>query len=89
MFGRNWTEKVVALFSDSRIAWFKDDQDEVEDTLLLSDAPELLAAGQWVWKIPHPPTLPAGACPKLAIAMGQSVKKKAHWFLCRSQDDLM
>ena len=89
MFGRNWTEKVVALFSDSRIAWFKDDQDEVEDTLMLSDAPELLAAGQWVWRIPNPPNLPAGACPKLAIAMGQSVKKKAHWFLCRSQDDLM
>ena len=81
MFGRNWTEKVVALFSDSRIAWFKDDQDEVEDTLLLSNAPELLAAGQWVWRIPNPPTLPTGACHKLAIAMEQSVKKKAHWFL--------
>jgi hypothetical protein len=39
MFGRNWTEKVVALFSDSRIAWFKYDQEEVEDTLMLSDAP--------------------------------------------------
>ena len=89
MFGRNWTEKVVALFSDSRIAWFKDDQGEVEDTLLLSDAPELLAAGQWVWRIPNPPALPTGACPKLAIAMGQSVEKKAHWFLCSSQDDLM
>jgi len=89
MFGRNWTEKVVALFSDSRIAWFKDDQGEVEDTLLLSDAPELLAAGQWVWRIPNPPALPTGACPKLAIAMGQSVEKKAHWFLCRSQDDLI
>ena len=89
MFGRNWSEKVVALFSDSRIAWFKEDEDEVEDTLMLSDAPELLAAGQWVWRIPNPPILPSGACPKLAIAMAQSVKEKANWFLCRSQDDLM
>ena len=69
MFGRNGTDKVVALFSDSHIAWLKDDQDEVEDTLMLSDASELLAAGQWVWRIP--PTLPTGACPKLAIAMGK------------------
>ena len=28
-----------------------------------SDAPELVAAGQWVWRIPNPPTLPTGACP--------------------------
>ena len=89
MFGRNWTEKVVALFSDSRIAWFREDQDEVEESLILCDAPELLAAGQWVWRIPNPPTFPTGACPKLAIAMGQNAEKKAHWFLCRSQDDLM
>ena len=41
MFGRNWTEKVVALFSDSRIAWFKDDQDEVEDTLMPPPPTEL------------------------------------------------
>ena len=89
MFGRNWTEKVVALFSDSRIAWFREDQDEVEESLILCDAPELLAAGQWVWRIPNPPTFPTGACPKLAIAMGQNAEKKAHWFLCGSQDDLM
>ena len=87
--GRNWTEKVVVLFSDSRIAWFREGHNEAEECLTLSDAPELLAAGQWVWRIPHPPSLPSGACPKLAIAMGKSVKEKAHWFLCRSQDDLM
>ena len=38
------------------------------------DAPELLAAGQWVWRIPRPPSLPSGACPKLAIACGTSVR---------------
>ena len=89
MLGPNWTKKVVALFSDSRLAWFKEEADDLEDSVMLSDAPELLAAGQWVWRIPDPPSLPKGACPKLAIAAGQNVEKKAHWFLCRSQDDLM
>ena len=88
LLGRNWSSRVVCLFSDSRIAWLREDKEEVEDSLTLSDAPELLAAGQWVWRIPNPPALPTGACPKLAIAMGQSTKK-AHWFLCRSQNDLM
>ena len=89
MVGRNWTEKVVALFSDSRMSWFREDEDEIEDSLILSDAPELLAAGQWVWRIPRPPSVPRGACPYLAIAMGQDREKKAQWFLCSSQVDLM
>ena len=69
------------MFSDSRIAWFREVEDEVEveESLILSDAPEPLTAGQWVWWIPNPPTLPKGACPKLSIAMGQNVeRKKAH-----------
>ena len=59
-------------------------------SLCSSDAPELVAAGQWVWRIPNPPTLPTGACPKLAIAMANSVRSN-HWkrsdqfsiYLCR------
>jgi len=87
--GRNWTEKIVVLYSDSRLAWFRDCQSEAQDSILLSDAPELLAAGQWVWRIPRPPSLPKGACPKLAIACATSTKESAQWFLCRSQDDLI
>ena len=79
IFGRNWTEKVVAVFSDSRNAWFREDADEVEESLILSNAPELIAAGQWLWRIPNPPTLPMEVSPKLAIAMGQNVEKKAQW----------
>jgi len=87
--GRNWTEKIVVLYSDSRLAWFREGQSIAEESILLSDAPELLAAGQWVWRIPRPPSLPSGACPKLAIACGTSVRERAHWFLCHSQDDLI
>ena len=74
IFGHNWTEKVVEVFSDSRNAWFREDADEVEESLILSNAPELIAAGQWLWRIPNPPTLPTEVCPKLAIAMGQNVE---------------
>jgi len=87
--GRNWTEKIVVLYSDSRLAWFREGSTVAEESILLSDAPELLAAGQWVWRIPRPPSLPTGACPKLAIACGTSVRERAQWFLCRSQDDLI
>ena len=34
MIGRNWTEKV-----------FREDEDEIEDSLILLDAPELLPQG--------------------------------------------
>ena len=89
LLGRNWTQKVVALFSDSRLAWCREEADEIEESLLLSDAPELLAGGHWVWRIPNPPAFPPGACPKLSIALAESVGSKVHWFLCRSQEDLM
>ena len=42
--------------------------------MIIKDAPELLAAGQWVWRLPRPPSLPRGACPKLAIACASSVR---------------
>merc|ERR1719336_996736 len=82
-------KKIVVLYSDSRLAWFREGSTVAEESILLSDAPELLAAGQWVWRIPRPPSLPTGACPKLAIACGTSVRERAHWFLCHSQDDLI
>ena len=44
------------------------------DNMMITDAPELLAAGQWVWRLPRPPSLPRGACPKLAIACASSVR---------------
>ena len=44
------------------------------DNMIITDAPELLAAGQWVWRLPRPPSLPRGACPKLAIACASSIR---------------
>ena len=56
LFGKAWREHFVVLYEDSSVIWFRDrDRLDPEGGLFLRDAPEMLAAGQWVARVPNKP----------------------------------
>ncbi|XP_059096373.1 uncharacterized protein LOC131890933 [Tigriopus californicus] len=90
LFGKAWREEFVVLYEDSSVIWFRDrDRLDPEGGVFLRDAPELLAAGQWVSRVPVKPELPSGCDIKLAIAMGSRHRDKIQWFLCKSEAELV
>lgn len=44
---------------------------------------------QWVSRVPNKPEIPAGCDLKLSIAMGARHRDKVHWFICKSEAELM
>ena len=90
LFGKAWKEEFVVLYEDSSVIWFRDrDRLDPEGGLFLRDAPEMLAAGQWVSRVPNKPEMPNGCDYKLSIAMGSRHREKVHWFLCKSESELI
>ena len=78
------------LHEDSTIAWYKD-KDKLatpNGTITLKEAPEMLAAGRFVFRIPGAPTLPPGATYFQLMAFGTKNNFKIHWFLAASEDDV-
>jgi len=65
------------------------DSSPPEGAIVLRDCPEMIAAGQWIGRVPNRPEFPAGINPKLSIAIGTRSHNKVHWFLCSSESDLV
>jgi len=90
LFGKDWREMFVVLYEDSSLVWFRDrGAKRAEGSLRLLDSPDLIAAGQFVCRVPSAPTLPPGCCNNLAIAISNSISSKAQWFLTNSQLELI
>lgn len=71
------------------MAWYKN-KDKLEmpnGTIIVKEAPELLAVGQFTFRIPGTPQLPPGSSYYQLIAFGASVKDKVHWLLAASEDE--
>ena len=79
------------MYEDSSVIWFRDrDRLHPEGGLFLRDAPEMLAAGQWTARVPNKPEFPNGTNMTQCIAMGNRHRQeKVHWFMCKSDDELM
>ncbi|XP_065216958.1 uncharacterized protein LOC135843128 [Planococcus citri] len=92
IFGKNWKEKWVVLHEDSTIAWYKDKHKDKlispNGTIMLKEAPEMLAAGRFVFRIPGAPSLPPGATYFQLMAFGTKNHFKIHWFLASSEDEV-
>lgn len=90
LFGKAWREHFVVLYEDSSVIWFRDrDRLDPEGGLFLRDAPEMLAAGQWVARVPNKPEFPEACDMRQSIAIGSRSREKVHWFLCKSDDELI
>lgn len=80
----------MVLYEDSTMAWYKDrDRQEMPSgTIMVKEAPEMLAAGQFTYRIPGTPTLPPGSNFYQLMAFGSKNKNEVHWFLAASEDEV-
>ena len=89
LFGKAWREEWVVLYEDSTIAWFKEKgRGEPEGSLLVKDAPELLAVSHWTLRIPGRPDLPGHCHVTQVMAFGTHRREKVHWFLAQSEEEV-
>lgn len=86
---RYWRRELIVLYEDSSIAWFKDkNRLQPEGILLLKEAPELMAVADYTRQIPHRPNLPQGSTLKQVMAFGTRNKRKVHWFIAKSEEEV-
>ena len=82
LFGSNWRDGILTLHEDSTVAWRPGDSASrpVEVGARLSDAPEMIAAGQFASAVPGGiPDFPDGASIKQSIAVGARGRKTILW----------
>jgi len=101
LFGKVWRQEYVILYDDSSLIWFRGhdrttagralhtDCSPPEGAVVLRDCPEMIAAGQWIGRVPNRPEFPPGMNPRQSIAIGTRSHNKVHWFLCLSESDLV
>lgn len=89
IFGKDWREEYVVLYSDSTLAWYRDrNRSDPNGGIFVKEAPHMVAVGQWTSMIPYRPDLPNGCRISCLMAFGTKKKDKVHWFLCKDEDEL-
>ncbi|XP_046631708.1 uncharacterized protein LOC124311312 isoform X2 [Daphnia pulicaria] len=91
LFSRYWREEFIVLYEDSSMAWFKDkSRSDPEGALMLKEAPELMAMGEYTLRIPHtrPSSLPQGCTVRQVMAFGTPNRQKVYWFVAKSEDEI-
>ncbi|XP_054258158.1 uncharacterized protein LOC128983048 [Macrosteles quadrilineatus] len=89
LFGRAWREEWVVLYDDSTLAWFKEKgRGEPEGSVVVKEAPEMLAVSQWTLRIPGRPVLPSGCHVVQLMAFGTRGGDKVHWLLAQSEEEV-
>lgn len=90
IFGKDWREEYVVLYDNSTLVWLKEkDKQEPEGLLILKDAPELMACGQYTVRVPNRPDLPDGYNVSQLLAFGSRKRQEVHWFLCKSEENAL
>jgi hypothetical protein len=89
LFGKAWREEWVVLYEDSTLAWFKEKgRLEPEGSLVVKEAPEMMAVSQWTLRIPGRPDLPSGCHVVQLMAFGTRRRDKVHWLLAQSEEEV-
>lgn len=90
IFGRDWRDVYVVLYNDSTLIWYKDKSlTEQEGGVIVKDAPELMAYGQYTNMIPNRPELPENYTIRELTAFGSRGKENVYWLLCPSDHDVI
>lgn len=59
LFWKGWCEEWVVLYEDSTLAWYSDKGlSRPKGFIRISEAPELLAVGEWTRQVPKRPRFP-------------------------------
>lgn len=86
---RTWCEEWVVLYEDSTMAWFKDKgTTSPRGRVLLNEAPELLAVGEWTRQIPRRPRMPEDCHVGQLMAFGSRRQGKVHWLMAQSATEV-
>ncbi|KAK7865429.1 hypothetical protein R5R35_012793 [Gryllus longicercus] len=89
LFGKPWREEWVVLYEDSTLAWYKEKgRLEPEGSLVVKEAPEMMAVSQWTLRIPGRPDLPSGCGVVQLMAFGNRRRDKVHWLLAQSEEEV-
>lgn len=90
LFGKDWKENWVVLFEDSTMAWYKHKEklEMPNGTIIVKEAPEMLAVGEYTFRIPGTPQIPPGSNYRNLMAFGSRMKNEVHWLLATSENEV-
>jgi hypothetical protein len=79
----------VVLYEDSTLAWYKEKgREDPEGSIMVKEAPEMMAVGEWTMRIPGRPQLPTPGHIFQLMAFPTKERDKAHWFLAQSHQEV-
>lgn len=89
-FFKGWCEEWVVLYEDSTIAWYADKGlSRPRGYVRISEAPDLLAVGEWTRQVPKRPRFPRSCHIGQLLAIGGGrIPHDVHWLMAQSQTEL-
>ncbi|XP_050515139.1 uncharacterized protein LOC114332169 [Diabrotica virgifera virgifera] len=88
-FCPKWCEEWVVLYEDSTLAWYSDKGlNRPKGCVRISDAPELLAVGEWTRQVPRRPKFPHACHMGQLLAIGSRKLHDVHWLMAKSPAEI-
>ncbi|XP_023027660.1 uncharacterized protein [Leptinotarsa decemlineata] len=88
-FCPKWSEEWVVLYEDSTLAWYSDKGlSRPKGYIRISEAPELLAVGEWTRQVPRRPRFPRACRIGQLLAIGSRALRDVHWLMAQSPAEI-
>ncbi|CAH1169818.1 unnamed protein product, partial [Phaedon cochleariae] len=82
-------EEWVVLYEDSTLAWYSDKGlGRPKGYVRISEAPELLAVGEWTRQVPRRPKFPHFCNIGQLLAIGSRAMRDVHWLMAQSPAEI-
>ncbi|CAH1984697.1 unnamed protein product, partial [Acanthoscelides obtectus] len=89
IFCKGWNEEWVVLYEDSTLAWYSDKGlSRPRGCVRISDAPELLAVGEYTRQVPRRPRFPKTCQIGQLLAIGSRAFQDVHWLMAQSPAEI-
>ncbi|CAG9762335.1 unnamed protein product [Ceutorhynchus assimilis] len=86
---KGWCEEWVVLFEDSTLAWYADKSlNRLRGCVRISEAPELLAVGEWTRQVPRKPRFPRACHVGQLLAVGCKMVRDVHWLMGQTSAEI-
>nr|CAI5821621.1 unnamed protein product [Callosobruchus analis] len=89
IFCKGWIEEWVVLYEDSTLAWYSDKGlSRPRGCVRISEAPELLAVGEYTRQVPRRPRFPKTCQIGQLLAIGSRAFQDVHWLMAQSPAEI-
>ncbi|VEN62260.1 unnamed protein product, partial [Callosobruchus maculatus] len=89
IFCKGWSEEWVVLYEDSTLAWYSDKGlSRPRGCVRISEAPELLAVGEYTRQVPRRPRFPKTCQIGQLLAVGSRAFQDVHWLMAQSTAEI-